>query len=79
MFVDMSEEESKGKPEVWIFPSGVFKEHASPIRSKGGHIFFRLYLYAKSKKHGNKPRRVLLQKYHDAWELLTGDTTQETA
>ena len=74
--VDMSKQDFIEKPEVWIFPSEVFKEYANEIRSKEGYKLYRLDLDSKSKKHDNKPRRVLLQKHRDAWELLTGDTTQ---
>ena len=74
--VDMSKQESEGKPKVWIFPSEIFKEYALPLRTKEGYIHHRLDLESKSKKHGNKKRGDMLADYLDAWKLLTGDTPQ---
>ncbi len=44
MCVDMSKEESEGKPEVWVFPAEDFKEYAIEIRSKEGYRGYRLDL-----------------------------------
>ena len=70
--VDMSKQESEDKPEVWVFPSEIFAEYATLIRSKEGYRLYRLDLESRSKKHENKLRRNELQEYREAWGLLTG-------
>lgn len=57
-------------PEVWVFPSKVFADPEYSTRSKDGE--YRLPLVARSRKHGNRPRKELLQEYREAWKLLTG-------
>ncbi len=66
--VDMTEQ----PPETWILPSKIFKEYATEVRRAEGYRQYRLDLWHSSKKHGNRPRKEILQEYREAWELLTG-------
>ena len=66
--VDMS----KQPPETWILPSNKFKEYATKASQMEGLGYYRLNLDAKSKRHGNKRRREILQEYLGAWKLLAG-------
>ena len=65
-------EMSKEPADIWILPSEVFKEYANVSKSKEGWNKYTLGIDSKDTKHGNVPRRKLLQKYYEAWELLTG-------
>jgi hypothetical protein len=65
--VDMSKEPA----DIWILPSEVFMEYATVSKSKEGWNKYTLGIDSKDTKHGNELRRNLLQKYRDAWELLT--------
>lgn len=70
--VDMSQ----SMPETWVIPSKIFKEYAyKPWKSKGGWIEYTLSIDSRDKKHGNEPRRELLQEYREAWELLIEGNT----
>ncbi|MCK4417768.1 MAG: hypothetical protein KAV99_06335 [Candidatus Latescibacteria bacterium] len=66
--VDLSQQ----PPEAWIFPSLIFMKHATVWKSKQGSKRYTLILDYKDRKHGNKLRRNILQKYLGAWQLLTG-------
>jgi hypothetical protein len=70
--VDFSKSQYEEKPEVWIFPSNIFMDFAIETTSKEGWKLYRIDVNARSKKHGNKMRRELLQQFLGAWELLTG-------
>jgi hypothetical protein len=63
--VDMNEKNSvvKDRPNIWILPAKDFKEYMVSG--------YRLPIYECSRKHGNKLRQDMLEKYRDAWELLT--------
>jgi hypothetical protein len=63
---------SRHPPETWILPSLVFIKHATVWKSKQGYKRHTLILDYKDRKHGNKLRRDILQKYREAWDLLTG-------
>jgi len=77
MFFIVCVDMSKQPPETWILPSKIFKKYATEVRLLQGYRCYRLDLSARSKKHGNKPRRELLEKYYGAWELLTGGNTTQ--
>ena len=68
VYVEMSKE----PPEIWVLPSEVFMEYANVSKSKEGWYKYILGIDSRDKKHGNKLRRTLLQKYCKAWHLLTG-------
>ena len=76
IWVDMSK--SKENPEIWVFPGAIFKDYSTKIGAEQDFTYRRLDLNA-TRKGDDQPRWALLKKYRDAWELLTGDTTQETA
>ena len=62
--VDMNEKKIvEGKPNIWVLSAKDFKEYMVSG--------YRLPIYECSRKHGNKLRQDMLEKYRDAWELLT--------
>jgi len=69
VWVDMSK--SRENPEIWVFPGEIFKDYSIKIGAEQDFTYRRLDLNA-TRKGDNQPRCVLLKKYRDAWELLTG-------
>ncbi len=69
VWVDMSK--SKENPEIWVFPGEVFKNYSIKIGAEQDFTHRRLDLSA-TRKGDDQPRCVLLKKFRDAWELLTG-------
>ena len=69
VWVDMSK--SKENPEIWVFPGEIFKDYSTKVGAEQNFTHRRLDLDA-TRKGNEQPRRVLLKKYRDAWELLTG-------
>jgi len=78
--VDMSEGKRSrwgGEPEVWILPSHEFLEYATVTEFKD-YKRYLLSLPAKDKKHDNKRREEILERYRantneTAWEMVRED------
>jgi len=60
---------NKEPPEVWIFPSKVYEQYATKIRSKGSTLY-RLGLDSGKRKYGQELQDKL-REYCGAWHLLT--------
>ena len=61
------------KSETWVFPGDIFCSYSTKIGAWQYGTHRRLDLDA-TRKGDDQPRHVLLKKYRDAWELLTGGT-----
>ncbi|MBE9512952.1 MAG: hypothetical protein IMY77_02705 [Chloroflexi bacterium] len=75
VWVDMSK--SKENPEIWVFPGEIFKDYSTKIGAEQNFTHRRLDL-GGTRRGDDQPRCVLLNKYCDAWRLLTGDIRGES-
>jgi hypothetical protein len=69
IWVDMSKSEKN--PEIWVFPGEIFFDYSIKIGAEQNGTNRRLDL-SGTRKGDDRPRRVLLKKYYEAWSLLTG-------
>ena len=59
--------------ETWIFPAEAFMDYSTRSDVSDGAHVYRLDLEARSRKHGNRVRREILEPHYlNAWHILTG-------
>ncbi|MCK4388100.1 MAG: hypothetical protein KAW00_04935 [Dehalococcoidia bacterium] len=75
--VDMSKAKSSeyGQPEIWVLPSGVYKQHAT-IQTLEDTTRYHLPLPVKDRRYGKKTRAESLEEYcatrhEEAWRQLS--------
>ena len=60
-------------PEIWIFPAEAFMDYSTRSDVSDGSHVYRLDLEARSRKHGNRVRREILEPHYlNAWHILIG-------